>query len=132
MNEDKIAALDIKQLRTLLVNARQKDSVEAARIIGLAEKELERRAAKKVSHRTSQTTWTKHGGSYAHAGDSYECRMGEKVVATIRKVSNHSQYERHIYESTVQGKKFDSFEKVNVGKQKIEAELLRLGLLIDD
>ncbi|GEM_PF-3653770 len=128
MNEEQITALDKDQLRTLLNNARKKVGPQAELIIGLAEAELNRRTAKKPTRRTSLLQWTKHGGTYAHAGDLYECRVGEQVVATVRKLTNHSGFERNVYEATVQGRMLNSFEKIEAARQSVEAELLRLGI----
>ena len=82
MTEDKIAALDLKQLRALLDNARRMTGEKAAHVASLAEAELARREAKKPSRPKPTSNWTKHGGTYAHAGDLYEYRVGDMVVAT--------------------------------------------------
>jgi hypothetical protein len=123
MTEDKIAALDLKQLRALLDNARRMTGEKAAHVASLAAAELARREAKKPSRPKPTSNWTKHGGTYAHAGDLYEYRVGDMVVATIRKLTNHSTSEDRVYEATVRGQVLGTYGKIDTAKDAVELAL---------
>jgi hypothetical protein len=125
MTEDQIAALDLKQLRTLLDNARRMTGDKATHVARLAAAEIARREAKKASRPKSPSNWTKHGGSYAHAGDLYEYRIGDIVVATVRKLTNHSMSEDRVYEATVKGQVLGAFGRIDAAKEAVELALER-------
>ena len=120
MTEEQIAALDLKRLRTLLDNARRMTGEKAAQVAGLAEAEIIRRQAKTALKPKSGNGWTKHGGTYAHAGDTYEYRVGDMVVATVRKLTNHSASERNVYEAAVQGQSLGMFETISAAREAVE------------
>jgi hypothetical protein len=125
MTENQIAALDLKQLRTLLDNARRMTGEKAADVARLAAAEIARREAKKPSRPKSPSNWTKHGGTYAHAGDLYEYRIGDMVVATVRKLTNHSTSEDRVYEATVRGQVLGTYGKIDAAKEAVELALER-------
>lgn len=129
MNEDQIAALDVKGLRTLLANARKMSGDKTVQVARIAELELERREATKTKRSSRATPWKKFGGTYAHAGDVHEYVVDGVVLARIEMLTQHSGATRDVYEAFVEGRQLGLFEHIEATRKAVEAELKKLGLV---
>ncbi|WP_262269583.1 hypothetical protein [Microvirga yunnanensis] len=110
-----------KELKQLRVNASSRHGPEAERILQAANTEIKRRNGLRPARSRSLLSWRQEG-------DRYDAYLGDRIVASIKKVANHSLTQRDVYQATVGDDFYKRFEYIEVAKKEISQEIRTRGL----
>lgn len=121
MDVDKISALPDDRLRLLRDRAKSRPNDPTAQsLLSLIDAEQEKRRKARKKPLLSPLRWTEQDRLY-------EAFLDNRLVATIKKVDNHSMIRRDVYHAMIGERFFGKFEKIREAKEAVSREVLLMG-----